>query len=57
VKDFARVMTDDKKSERLANILGESSEVPKAFQRSVNQLGLGGRIVMGVVNRLVEAVL
>ncbi len=41
----------------MANVFGESSEVTKTFQRSVDRLSLGGRVIVGVVNRLVETIL
>ncbi len=58
MKDFARTIgTNNKKCEGRANVFGESSEVAKAFRRSVDRLSLGGRVIMGVVYRLVETII
>ncbi len=57
MKDFARVVTDDKKGEGMTNIFRESSKIAKTFRSSVNWLGFGRRVIMGVVHRLVETII
>ncbi len=57
MKDFARVVANNKKSESMADVFREPSDVAKkAFRCSMNRLSVGGRVIMGVVNRLVETI-
>ena len=50
-------MANNKKSESMADVFRETSKVSKAFRRSMNRLCLCGRVIMGVVNWLVETVI
>ncbi len=57
MKDIARVMTNNKEGEGMANTFGETSEVAKTLRCSVDRLSLCGRVIMGVVvNRFVETI-
>jgi hypothetical protein len=57
VKDFARVVANNKKSESMAHVFREASKVAKSFRCGMNRLCLCGRVIMGVVNRLVETII
>ncbi len=52
-----RVVANNKESESMADVFRETSKVAKAFRCTMNRLCLWGRAIMGVVNRLVEAII